>query len=211
MEHLHIDADLKSGKPVFDCQWLLRLKNLQSLFLGKLDKNLEAIVGLSQLRKLELRAVKNKDLSFLKQMLIKDLSILWCDSSKIDLTVLSDFRTLRQLKLFRISKLDDISFVSTLTGLEKLELIWLANITKIPNLANLNNLAEVCIDTLNKLVDITSLVNAPKLRKVKMLSVKSMTKESVYAVLDNLNVEELLCFGGKAEISDIHINRKNKE
>jgi hypothetical protein len=24
-------------------------------------------------------------------------------------------------------------------------------------------------------------------------------------------VEELLCFGGKAEISDIHINRKNKE
>ena len=208
LEHLHIDADLKSGKPVFDCQWLLRLKNLQSLFLGKLDKNLEAIVGLSQLRKLELRAVKNKDLSFLKQMLIKDLSILWCDSSKIDLTV---FRTLRQLKLFRISKLDDISFVSTLTGLEKLELIWLANITKIPNLANLNNLAEVCIDTLNKLVDITSLVNAPKLRKVKMLSVKSMTKESVYAVLDNLNVEELLCFGGKAEISDIHINRKNKE
>lgn len=207
LEHLHIDADLKSGKPVFDCQWLLRLKNLQSLFLGKLDKNLEAIVGLSQLRKLELRAVKNKDLSFLKQMLIKDLSILWCDSSKIDLTVLSDFRTLRQLKLFRISKLDDISFVSTLTGLEKLELIWLANITKIPNLANLNNLAEVCIDTLNKLVDITSLVNAPKLRKVKMLSVKSMTKESVYAVLDNLNVEELLCFGGKAEISDIHINR----
>ena len=211
LEHLHIDADLKSGKPVFDCQWLLRLKNLQSLFLGKLDKNLEAIVGLSQLRKLELRAVKNKDLSFLKQMLIKDLSILWCDSSKIDLTVLSDFRTLRQLKLFRISKLDDISFVSTLTGLEKLELIWLANITKIPNLANLNNLAEVCIDTLNKLVDITSLVNAPKLRKVKMLSVKSMTKESVYAVLDYLNVEELLCFGGKAEISDIHINRKNKE
>lgn len=210
LEHLHIDADLKSGKPVFDCQWLLRLKNLQSLFLGKLDKNLEAIVGLSQLRKLELRAVKNKDLSFLKQMLIKDLSILWCDSSKIDLTVLSDFRTLRQLKLFRISKLDDISFVSTLTGLEKLELIWLANITKIPNLANLNNLAEVYIDTLNKLVDITSLVNAPKLRKVKMLSVKSMTKESVYAVLDNLNVEELLCFGGKAEISDIHINRKIK-
>ena len=31
LEHLHIDADLKSGKPVFDCQWLLRLKNLQSL------------------------------------------------------------------------------------------------------------------------------------------------------------------------------------
>lgn len=168
MEHLHIDADLKSGKPVFDCQWLLRLKNLQSLFLGKLDKNLEAIVGLSQLRKLELRAVKNKDLSFLKQMLIKDLSILWCDKlQKIDLTVLSDFRTLRQLKLFRISKLDDISFVSTLTGLEKLELIWLANITKIPNLANLNNLAEVYIDTLNKLVDITSLVNAPKIKKSK--------------------------------------------
>lgn len=211
LEHLHIDADLKSGKPVFDCQWLLHLKNLQSLFLGKLDKNLENIVGLSQLRKLELRAVKNKDLSFLKQMAVEDLSILWCDSSKIDLTVLSDFRTLRQLKLFRISKLDDISFVSTLTGLEKLELIWLANITKIPNLANLPSFAEVYIDTLNKLVDITSLANAPNLRKVTMLNVKSMTKESIYKVLDNPNVEELRCSGGKSEINEIQINRKNKK
>ena len=211
LEHLYIDAVLKNGKPVFDCQWLLRFKNLQSLFLGKLDKNLESIVGLSQLKKLELRAVKNKDFSFLKQTPINDLSIWWCDGSKIDLTVLSDFRTLRQLRLFRISKLDDISFVSTLTGLERLELIWLANITKIPNLSNLNNLTEVYIDDLNKLVDITSLVNAKKLRKVYMSGIKSMTKESVYAVLDNPNVEELHCFGGKSEISNIQINRKNKE
>lgn len=210
LEHLYIDAVLKNGKPVFDCQWLLRFKNLQSLFLGKLDKNLESIVGLSQLKKLELRAVKNKDLSFLKQTPINDLSIWWCDGSKIDLTVLSDFRTLRQLRLFRISKLDDISFVSTLTGLERLELIWLANITKIPNLSNLNNLTEVYIDDLNKLVDITSLVNAKKLRKVYMSGIKSMTKESVYAVLDNPNVEELHCFGGKSEISNIQINRKTK-
>ena len=207
LEHLYINAILKNGKPVFDCQWLLRFKNLQSLFLGKLDKNLESIVGLSQLKKLELRVVKNKDLSFLKQTPINDLSIWWCDGSKIDLTVLSDFRTLRQLRLIRISKLNDISFVSTLTGLERLELILLANITKIPNLSNLNKLTEVYIDTLNKLVDITSLVNAKNLRKVNMLGVKSMTKKSVYAVLDNPNVEELRCFGGKSEISDIQINR----
>lgn len=211
LEYLYIDVVLKNGKPVFDCQCLLRFKNLQSLFLGKLDKNLEAIVRLSQLRELELRSVKNKDLSFLKQMPINDLSIWWCDGSKIDLTTLSDFRTLRQLRLIRISKLDDISFVSTLTGLERLDLILLANITKMPNLANLNKLTEVYIDNLNKLVDITSLVNAKKLRKVVMSGVKSMTKESVYAVLDNPNVEELRCFGGKSEISDIQINRKNKE
>lgn len=211
LEHLYINAILKNGKPVFDCQWLLRFKNLQSLFLGKLDKNLESIVGLSQLKKLELRVVKNKDLSFLKQTPINDLSIWWCDGSKIDLTVLSDFRTLRQLRLIRISKLNDISFVSTLTGLERLELILLANITKIPNLSNLNKLTEVYIDTLNKLVDITSLVNAKNLRKVNMLGVKSMTKKSVYAVLDNPNVEELRCFGGKSEISDIQINRKDKK
>lgn len=211
LEHLYMDVDWKNGKPVFDCQWLLRFKNLQSLFLGKLDKNLEAIVELSQLKKLELKAVKNKDLSFLKQMPINDLSIWWCDGSKIDLTVLSDLRTLRQLRLIRISKLDDISFVSTLTGLERLDLILLANITKMPNLSNLNKLTEVYIDTLNKLVDITSLVNAKNLRKVDISGVKSMTKESIYAVLNNPNVEELRCFGGKSEISDIQINRKNKE
>lgn len=208
LEHLYINADLKSGKPVFDCQWLLHFKNLQSLFLGKLDKNLEAIVGLSQLKKLELRAIKNKDLSFLKQMSIKDLSILWCDSSKIDLTVLNDFRSLRQLKLFRISKLDDISFVGTLIGLEKLELIWLSNITKLPDLSNLNKLSEVHIDTLNRLIDIMALINVGNLRKVKMYSVKGLTKESVYALLDNPNIEELVCFGGKTEISDIRLKLK---
>ena len=72
-------------------------------------------------------------------------------------------------------------------------------------------MTEVYIDTLNKLVDITSLVNAKNLRKVNMLGVKSMTKKSVYAVLDNPNVEELRCFGGKSEISDIQINRKDKK
>lgn len=43
-----------------------------------------------------------------------------------------------------------------------------------------------------------------------MSGIKSMTKESVYAVLDNPNVEELRCFGGKSEISNIQINRKTK-
>ena len=147
-------------------------------------------------------------MSFLKQMSIKDLSILWCDSSKIDLTVLNDFRSLRQLKLFRISKLDDISFVSTLIGLEKLELIWLSNITKLPDLSNLNKLSEVHIDTLNRLIDIMALINVGNLRKVKMYSVKGLTKESVYALLDNPNIEELVCFGGKTEISDIRLKLK---
>lgn len=44
-----------------------------------------------------------------------------------------------------------------------------------------------------------------------MSGIKSITKESVYAVLDNPNVEELCCFGGKSEISNIQINRKKKE
>lgn len=207
LEHLDLNADLKNGKPVFDCRWLLRLTNLKSLFLGKLDYNLEAIAGLSQLKKLELRAVRNKDLSFLKRMAVEDLSILWCDSSKIDLTVLSDFRTLRRLKLFRVAKLSDLSFVSTLVGLEKLELIWLANITEIPNLAKLKNLTEIYIDTLNRLVDASGLAKAPILMKVQLLSVKSISKESIYEILDNPNVKELRCFGGKSEISDIRINR----
>ena len=107
--------------------------------------------------------------------------------------------------------MDDISFVSTLTGLERLELIWLANITKIPNLSNSKQFdGSFIFDDLNKLVDITSLVNAKKLRKVYMSGIKSMTKESVYAVLDNPNVEELHCFGGKSEISNIQINRKKQ-
>ena len=210
LEHLSINAELKSGKPVFDCQWLLHFKNIQSLFLGKLDKNLEAIASLNQLEKLELRSFKNKDLSFLKQIPIKELSILWCDGAKIDLTTLSDIRSIRYLEIFRVSKLDDISFVNKLTGLEKLELVWLPHITKLPDLSSLYQLEEVKIDSLNGLTDISALINVENLKKVKMLNVKSMTKESIYAVLDNPSVEELVCYGGRARISDIRIFRKKE-
>ena len=210
LEHLSINAELKSGKPVFDCQWLLHFKNMQSLFLGKLDKNLEAIASLNQLEKLELRSFKNKDLSFLKQIPIKELSILWCDGAKIDLTTLSDIRSIRYLEIFRVSKLDDISFVNKLTGLEKLELVWLPHITKLPDLSSLYQLEEVKIDSLNGLTDISALINVENLKKVKMLNVKSMTKESIYAVLDNPSVEELVCYGGRARISDIRIFRKKE-
>ena len=103
--------------------------------------------------------------------------------------------------------MSDLSFVATLVGLEKLELIWLANITKIPNLAKLKNLTEIYIDTLNRLADVSGLAKAPNLMKVQLLSVKSMSKESIYEILDNPNVKELRCFGGKSEISDIRINR----
>lgn len=114
------------------------------------------------------------------------------------------------MEIFRVSKLDDISFVNKLTGLEKLELVWLPHITKLPDLSSLYQLEEVKIDSLNGLTDISALINVENLKKVKMLNVKSMTKESIYAVLDNPSVEELVCYGGRARISDIRIFRKKE-
>ena len=112
----------------------------------------------------------------MKQIPIKELSILWCDGAKIDLTTLSDIRSIRYLEIFRVSKLDDISFVNKLTGLEKLELVWLPHITKLPDLSSLYQLEEVKIDSLNGLTDISALINVENLKKVKMLNVKKYDK-----------------------------------
>lgn len=54
----------------------LRFQLLHTLSLDKVEANIESIVGLKSLRKLELRAIKTSSLSFLKQLPIEDLSLL---------------------------------------------------------------------------------------------------------------------------------------
>lgn len=192
MEELSVSAVVRGKKNNFDCRWLLRFQQLHTLTLDKIDINIESIVGLKKLRKLELRAMGTSNLSFLKQLSIEDLSLLWC--TKPDLSTLQNFDTLRRLRLFRITNLTDISFISTLVNLEVLELKWLRNIIRLPDVSELTCLNRIEIDTLNKLTDISSLANAPNLKEVSMICVKSVTKESVRTILNNESIERICCW-----------------
>ena len=88
LEELLIMADTLGGGTNFDCSWLLKYKNLKSLWLGnKAKKNLECISELKSLKSLALRGIKISDFTFLTLMNLDKLALLW--NSNADLHELS--------------------------------------------------------------------------------------------------------------------------
>lgn len=147
LEELSIIADTMGPGIRFDCTWLLKYKNLQTLWLGKkAKKNLERISQLSKLKSLSLRGIKLTDFSFLWKMNLEKLALLW--NSNNNLHELAELKSLKEIELWRINKLSDISFIGELTNLEIIKLQDLKHVTCLPDLSNHANLQRVfLIDT----------------------------------------------------------------
>lgn len=147
LEELSIMADTMGTGIRFDCIWLLKYKNLQTLWLGKkAKKNLEEINQLSKLKSLSLRGIKLTDFSFLRKMNLEKLALLW--NSNSNLHELAELKSLREIELWRINKLNDISFIGELTNLEIIKLQDLKHVTCFPDLSRHANLQRVfLIDT----------------------------------------------------------------
>lgn len=144
LEELTIYADTTGRGIKFDCEWLLKYKNLQTLWLGKkAKKNIESICQLPKLRSLSLRGIKITDFSFLYEMNLEKLALLW--NSNNDLHELAELKTLKEIELWRINKLSDISFLEKLTNLEIIKLEDLKHIKSLPDLSGHRNLQKLYI------------------------------------------------------------------
>ncbi len=153
LEELFIYADTMGGAIKFDCEWLSQYKKLHTLYLGKkAKKHLECIRQISGLKRLSLRGIKLEDFSFLKEMCLESLSLLWCGNS--DLSGLAELITLRELELWRIMKLDNLDFVSSLVNLEVLKLQDLKHIKVLPDMSRLTKMKEIIIDNVPIEVDV---------------------------------------------------------
>lgn len=147
LEELSIMADTMGPGIKFDCTWLLKNKELQTLWLGKkAKKNLECIRQLPNLRSLSLRGIKLNDFSFLHQMDLDKLALLW--NSNADLHELAELKHLKEIELWRINKLSDLSFIHEMTELEVIKLQQLKHVTCLPDLSNHRYLQRIfLIDT----------------------------------------------------------------
>jgi len=147
LEELSIMADTMSGGINFECSWLLKYRNLQTLWLGKkAKKKIETISQLPKLKSLSLRGIKITDFSFLCQMNLEKLALLW--NSNNNLHELAELKSLKEIELWRINKLSDISFIKELTNLEVIKLQDLKHVNNLPDLSKHNNLQSIfLIDT----------------------------------------------------------------
>ena len=145
LEELRIHADTMGGNVRFNCEWLLRFKKLQRLYLGdKAKKNIEVIAKLPLLKHLTLRGIKLQSFDFLKDKDLESLAVLWCGMD--DLSSLTGWQSLKSLELWRIMKLKDMSFLSSLIGLEELKLQDLKHVHVLPDLTGLSNLKRIVLN-----------------------------------------------------------------
>lgn len=147
IESLSIMADTMGSSVKFDCKWLLRYKRLNTLWLGKkAKKNIECISQIDSLKSLSLRGIKVLDFSFLKQMHLEKLALLW--NSNNDLHELAQLTDLKEIELWRVNKLKDISFLEELTNLEIIKLQDLKHVISLPDLRKHTHLQKIyLIDT----------------------------------------------------------------
>lgn len=147
LEELMIYADIQNGSVNYDNEWLLKYRNLHTLWIGgKANKHFECLCELQGLRSLGMRGIKIKDFTFLKKMNLDKLSLLW--NSNNDLHELSELSGLKEIELWRINKLEDISFIESLIDLEVIKLQDLKYIKTLPNLNNHKKLKHIyLIDT----------------------------------------------------------------
>lgn len=106
LKSLQIFADTMNGSVNFDCEWLCRFEELQTLYLGKkVRKHINSISQLPKLKNLTLRGIKLSDFEFLRKNNLQALAIHWCGMN--NLNSLTGFTSLKQLELWRIAKLED--------------------------------------------------------------------------------------------------------
>ena len=105
------------------------------------------------IKSLSLRGIKISDFSFLLQMSLDKLALLW--NSNADLHELSKMKSLKEIELWRINKLSDISFIKDMINLEVIKLMDLNHVTSIPDLREHKNLQRIFL--INTGIDIKSL------------------------------------------------------
>ena len=140
-------ADTTGPNVNFDCTWLLKYANLNSVWIGKkAKKNLECLSKLPKLKSLALRGIKLTDFAFLKQMKLEKLALLWCSNS--DLHELAELKSLKEIELWRISQLSDVTFLKELENLEVIKLQDLKHVKNLPDLSGHKHLQRIfLIDT----------------------------------------------------------------
>ena len=150
---------------------------LESLHLQRQQKDFAKLRSLARLRYVGLSGVSLKDLSALLPFEhLRSLFLGFC--KPIDLGLLGRFTGLEAINLMKINNLHDVSALRLGRNLRRIELHWLPHVETLPDLSELARLAEVEIETMKSLRDVSSIARAPALRFLGLWDCKSLTPQS---------------------------------
>jgi hypothetical protein len=206
LNHLFLGVT-KSKKP--DLSPLERFTNLKDVYIEGQNKHLEVLGQIHSLKKLVLRSVSPKDISF-----IRKLNNLWSLDIKLggirDLSPLHELDNIKYLELWQVRGLSDISVISSLTGLQYLFLQSLKNVTALPDMSRLHALRRVYLETMKGLTDVSGVFKAPALEEYIHVCAQNMEPEQYSDLLKSKMLKKAL-FGFGSDKKNTRMYKMMKE
>jgi hypothetical protein len=167
-----------AGQPLKpSCRPIAGCRQLRSLSLAGIPKDLEAIEALTALEELELLGFTLKSLGVVRPL--KKLEKLWIRFGSVpDIGPIGELPKLKALELFRVRKLGNLSPLSQVGTLQYLALGDMKQVATMPDCSQLKALRRVYLDTMNGITDLSGLAKAPKLED--LIVVESKIESGVF-------------------------------
>ena len=199
-------------EPLTDLDFLLKMNNLEHLYLDLFDLNdLSKIGGLKNLKGLILSETKSKSYSLKPISRLEKLNYLQVSGLNKEIESLSQLRNINELTL-RSLTLDNLDFLSTYENLEKLHVIlggtknynalinlpnlkylelWqVRQLSDIEFISELKNLEFLQLSSLRNIARLPDFTNSHKLRKLIFDTLKGLEDISTIGKIESL--EEIL-------------------
>jgi len=190
LQNLYLDSETKSAKS--DLSVLTRFQHLKTLYLQKLEKNLDqALPELQELEALVLRSIsKPKRLDFVAGLNnLQYLTLQLCGFENIDAA--AQLPTLNYLQLWRLPKLGNLDFVSQMQNLQFLFVETLNGITRFPQVAGLQKLRRVKITSCKNLSDFSEVAHSRSIREFAIQNAMQPDLNIYLPLIENRHIEQL--------------------
>ena len=190
LQNLYLDSETKSAKS--DLSVLTRFQHLKTLYLQKLEKNLDqALPELQELEALVLRSIsKPKSLDFVAGLNnLQYLTLQLCGFENIDAA--AQLPALKYLQLWRLPKLGNLDFVSQMQNLQFLFVETLNGITRFPQVAGLQKLRRVKITSCKNLADFSEVAHSRSIREFAIQNATQPDLNIYRPLIENRHIEQL--------------------
>ncbi|MBH5330299.1 hypothetical protein H9Q10_11560 [Eikenella sp. S3360] len=190
LQKLYLNSETKSAKS--DLSVLARFRQLKTLYVKKLEKNLDTTVaGLPELERLVLRSIsKPKNLDFVSGLKgLQYLTLQLCGFENVDAA--ARLPELKYLQLWRLPKLENLDFVSQMHSLQFLFVETLSGITRFPKVADLQKLRRVKIISCKNLADFSEVAHSRSIREFAIQNATQPDLAIYIPIIENRHIEQL--------------------
>jgi hypothetical protein len=156
--------------------FLENFRHLKAIEVRNITKGMQILATMPELQSIALCELSTKEVSFLKTLPM--LQEVWVQAVRLGRwESLGNLKQVKAITLFSLRQ-DDFGFLADMEGLQFIHFNWCSRLTMFPSLSRLKNLRRVVLETVNRLTDISGIVEAPNLEELIIGGADALTPEA---------------------------------